>query len=139
MALNPDIKILEKWAALCQDYGARPWFCRQVRKVPVILEEETLEAGYPEVKVDSAKEYGCGIVYSRKLKNKYGEKNLAYYQKFKKCVLKAHKSGMHPQIIFDDLRPEHITYDTIYAPMHAELDGEMKQYISDFKCVISDL
>lgn len=136
LSYSDDIKTHEKWATLCQDYGARPWFCRQVRKVPIVLEEVTLKSGFPDVKVNSAKKYGCGIVYSRKLKNKYGEKNLSYYQSFKESVVKAHTSGIHPQIIFDDLKPERPSYGTIYVPMYDELDENLKKYLEKTKCEI---
>jgi len=136
LAYSDKVEIFEKWAELCQDYGVRPWFCRQVRKVPVILEEETLKPGYPKVKTGSAKEYACGIVHSRKLRNKYGDKNLSYYLKFKETVIKAHSTACHPQIIFDDLKPDDISYKTIYAPMYDKLDESIKQYLSETGCEI---
>ncbi len=136
LAYSDDIKILNQWATLCQDYGARPWFCRQVRKIPVILEEETLKRGYPEVKVDAAKPYGCGIVHSRKLKNKSAEADRTYYNNFKEIVITMHNSGYRPQIIFDDLKPDNPQYKTIYVPMHDKLDNAMKQYLSTTGCNI---
>ncbi len=134
LAYSDEIKVFEKWAVLCQDYGVRPWFCRQVRKVPVVYEEETLKSGFPKVKTDTAKPYTCGIVYSREVKNQYGEKDLSYYFKFKETVLKSHNSGYHPQIIFDELKPAHISYKTIYAPMYDKLDDSMKQYLLQTGC-----
>jgi len=136
LAYSDDIEVLKEWAMLCENYGARPWFCRQVRKVPIILEEETLKCGYPEVKVDVALPYRCGIVYSRSLKNRLGPIDLSYYESFKEIVIKMHNSGIRPQIILDDSLPGNLPYDTIYAPMYDKLNSEIKQYLTKTKCTI---
>ena len=136
LAYSDDLKVLEKWASLIEDYGARPWFCRQVRKLPVILEEETLQSGFPEVKNDVAKSYACGIVHSRSLKNRIGHTDLSYYESFKEIVITMHNAGKRPQIIFDDFKPDNPQYETIYAPMYDKLDNEMKQYLAESGCEI---
>ena len=120
----------EKWAALCGKFGTRTWYCRQVRKTPAIYEDVILNDGYPAVRADMAMPYGCGIVYSRKLKDLFGEQNDSYYQAFSTLVEKLFTSGIRPQIIFDGFQPATFLYKTIHAPMYEKLDADMKKYLS---------
>jgi hypothetical protein len=122
--------VFEKWATLFEQFGVRPWYCRLVRKVPEIYEDVILKDGYPEVKTDAAVPYGCGIVYSRKLKDLFGEHDDSYYQAFAVIVEKVFASGIRPQIIFDDFKPAAFLYENIYAPMHDKICDDMKKYLS---------
>jgi hypothetical protein len=122
--------VFKKWAALCEKFGTRTWYCRMVRELPVIYEDVILKGGYPLVKAGTAMPYSCGIVYSRKLKDLFGENDDSYYQAFSSLIEKVFTSDMRPQIIFDDFKPEEFQYKDIYAPMHDKLDDDMRKYLS---------
>ena len=122
--------VLKKWAALCEKFGTRTWYCRMVRKLPAIYEDVILKDGYSSVKSGTAMPCSCGIVYSRKLKDLFGANDDSYYQAFSSLVEKVFTSGIRPQIIFDDFKPEKFQYKDIYAPMHDKLDDDMRKYLS---------
>jgi hypothetical protein len=127
---SDEAAVFEKWAALFEQFGVRPWYCRQVRKAPVIYEDEILKNGYPEVRINVAMSYGCGVVYSRKLKDLFGEKDDSYYQAFSILAEKLFSTGLRPQIIFDDFKPSTFAYNDIYVPRYSQLDDEMKKYLT---------
>ena len=135
LSYSDDVKVFQQWADLCASYGTLTWFSRQVRKFPVIYEEVTLKDGYP-VSQEAVKPYSCGIVYSRRVKNKFNEKELHYFDALCKTVLSVHNRNMRPQIIFDTLRPDKFEYDKIFVPCYDELDGEFKKWLTDSKCKI---
>mgnify|MGYP000232873180 CR=1 FL=1 len=121
----------EQWAALFEKFGARPWYCRQVRKEIPVYEETILQNGYPQVKTNAAIPFGCGIVYSRKLKDLLGEHDDAYYQAFSLLAAKFFNSGIRPQIIFDAFKPESFSYSDIFVPFYDQLDNDMKKYLNE--------
>ena len=135
LCYSDDPATLRHWSELCARFGALPWFCRQVRKIPVIYEDEILKEGYPHSAVTPMPD-SCGVVYSRRLKDHLGEHDLSYYQAFIDTVGKCFANGQKPQIIFDDFKPEHCRYQTIYAPFYEQLDPEMKDYLNSTRLEI---